>query len=256
MSQPDTGQIEKRLAEILYKERRQAIGYAVATVLCTPVFVVLAGLAVLIILSYIFYISDNDYLYRTDMIGLYTILNVFLALMVVTVLKHTFSPQEEYEFDISWLVAVVIFLLLLFLTYATKLPERVPVGFGIIYTVTGFFILGLLGRDYLSLPVAEYEDRNHPFYTFILVVTGFIAMSYGELLNGSWLWIPPKPDEVRVCAWILYKLALEEGVSYRDSSVPKRVLYILSRLKFVRARDGMLELTQKGRELVLANAES
>jgi len=29
-------QIEKRLAEVLYKERREAIGFALITVLCTP----------------------------------------------------------------------------------------------------------------------------------------------------------------------------------------------------------------------------
>lgn len=251
MKVADISQIEQRLATILEKERREAIGYTILTVLCTPVFVALAGFVVLIILSYIFYSTDNDYFYQMDMIGFYTILNVFLALMIVIILKHTFSPQEEYEFDITWLVAVVIFLLLLLLTYATKFPDKFPAGFGIIYTVTGFLILGLLGRVYLNLPVVECDDRDHPFYTFILAVTGFIAMSYGELLSGSWLWIPPKPDEVRICAWFLCKLALEEDISHRDSSVPKRVLYILSRLKFIRAKEGTLELTQKGRELVL-----
>ena len=257
MDEPDISQIEKRLSEILYKERREAIGYALLTVLGTPGVVVIGGLIFLMILGYIFYGVDSDYLYRMDIIGLYTLLNVFLASMIVIILKHTFSPQDEYEFNIVWLVAVVIFLLLLFLTYATKLPERFPDGFAILYAVTGFFILGLLGRVYLDLPLAEYDNKDHPFYAFILAVTGFIAASYGELFSGSWLWIPPKPDEVRVCAWIICKLALEEKMPIHHSdSAQKRFLHILSRLKLVQVKENILELTPKGRDLVFKEAEN
>jgi len=44
MDEPDINRVEKRLSEILYKERREAIGYALLTVLGAPGVVVIAGL--------------------------------------------------------------------------------------------------------------------------------------------------------------------------------------------------------------------
>jgi hypothetical protein len=41
---------------------------------------------------------------------------------------------------------------------------------------------------------------------------------------------------------------------HHSSSVSKRVLYILSRLKFVQVKEGIMELTPKGRNLVLSEA--
>ena len=148
MSEPDIKQIEQRLTAVLKKERREAIGYTILTILCTPVFVVLAGLVVWIVVGFVLMRSEYD----MDVKTFYTGLNCFLAYMIVIILKQTFSPNEDYQFDITWLVTVVIFIVLLFLTYATKLPGKIPLGFGILYAVTGFFILGLLGRIYLNLP--------------------------------------------------------------------------------------------------------
>ena len=49
MDQPEMRQIEQRLVAVLKKERPEAIGYTLLTVLCAPFFVVLIGLAVMII---------------------------------------------------------------------------------------------------------------------------------------------------------------------------------------------------------------
>ena len=38
MNEPDIGHVEQRLAVVLQKERREAIGYTVLTVLCIPAF--------------------------------------------------------------------------------------------------------------------------------------------------------------------------------------------------------------------------
>jgi Mn2+/Fe2+ NRAMP family transporter len=183
MAESDISQVEQRLATVLKKERREAIGYALLAVLCTPVFLVIASIIILFVLA----CALGYAAYDIDVIGIYTGLNCFVALMIVIILKQTFSPDEEYEFDITWLVALIIFLVLLFLTYATKFPEKFPVGFGILYAVTAFFILGLLGGVYLNIPLNQYDESENPFFRLILAVTGFIAMSYGELLNSSWL---------------------------------------------------------------------
>ena len=248
MDEPDVSQIEKRLSEILFKERREAIGYTVLTVLCTPVFAAMVGLVAWIVVGFVLIRSNYD----IDVKAFYTGLNVFLALMIVFVLKYTNPPEEPHDFDKNWLVAVLIFILLLIFTYATKYPERFPIGFGIVYAGAGLFILGLLGKVFAEGPFIEYDNRESQFFSLILALMSFVAMSYGELLSGSWLWIPPKQDEVRVCAWILCKLALEEKMPIHHSdSIQKRVLYILSRLKLVQIKENMLKLTQKGSDLVL-----
>ncbi len=253
MDEPDINQVEKRLSEILYKERREAIGYTVLTVLCTPVFAAMVGLVAWIVVGFVLIRTEFD----TDVKAFYTGLNVFLALMIVFVLKYTNPPEEPHDFDKNWLVAVVIFILLLIFTYATKYPERFPAGFGIIYAGAGLFILGLLGKVFAEGPYIEYDNRRGQFFSLILALMSFVAMSYGELLSSSWLWIPPKQNEVRVCSWIICKLALEEKMPIHHSdSIQKRVLYILSRLKLVQIKENMLKLTQKGRDLVLCYAGS
>jgi hypothetical protein len=247
VDEPDTNQVEKRLSEILYKERREAIGYAVLTVLCTPVFAAMVGLVAWIAVGFVLIRSEYD----IDVKAFYTGLNIFLALMIVFVLKYTNPPEQPHDFDKNWLVAVVIFILLLIFTYATKYPEKFPAGFGIIYAGAGLFILGLLGKVFAEGPYIEYDNRESQFFSLILALMSFVAMSYGELLSSSWLWIPPKQDEVRICAWILCKLALEEKIPIHHSgSVDKHLLHIMSRLKLVQVKGNMLKLTLKGRDLV------
>ena len=48
MNGPDIGQVEQRLAAVISKERRAAISYTLLTVLCTPAFVVLGSLGILL----------------------------------------------------------------------------------------------------------------------------------------------------------------------------------------------------------------
>ena len=48
MNEPDLKEVEERLAGILFKERKEAIAYTVLTVLCTPTFLVLAGVVIFI----------------------------------------------------------------------------------------------------------------------------------------------------------------------------------------------------------------
>ncbi|MHC4115925.1 MAG: hypothetical protein ACYSWO_00310 [Planctomycetota bacterium] len=59
------GQIEQRLVAVLRRQRREAIGYSVLTVLCTPFFVALIGLAVVIIIAFIFSVARYDMLELT-----------------------------------------------------------------------------------------------------------------------------------------------------------------------------------------------
>jgi hypothetical protein len=246
MTELDIAQVEQRLAVVISDSRRKAIGYTVLTVLCTPAFLLLASLLFLLVLAYVFRFVDYD----VDARGLYMGINIFLAGMIILVLKASNPPEDPHDFDKTWLAAVIVFILPLFLTHATGLPERIPVLYAIIYSVLAFVVLGLLGRVQMEQPARDPTSGENAFLSFILALSGFIAMSYGEITRGSWLWFPPKPEEVRLGAWLLCKLAIEKTMPLDAQSVPKRILNMLVRLKLVRVMDRKLRLTLKGQDFV------
>ena len=248
MGEPDVGQIEQCLMVVLNKERREAVGYAIAIVLCTPAFVALASFTICIVIGYVFMqFRDN---YDIDAAGLYTGFIVFLAYMIVFVLRYSNPPEEPHQFNKNWIIAVALFLLLLFLTYSTELLEQNPVFFGLMFTGIGFLILGLTGRVYMDMPMIDFTKQDDTFWGFILAISGFIAMAYGELFSSSWLWIPPKPDEVRVGAWILHKLVVEKSWRIDNRRGHGRALNYLLRLKLAKVNEDKLEITEKGLDLI------
>lgn len=247
MDETELSQIEQRLGEVLDKERREAIRYAIMTVLCTPVFIILACVIIFFITGYIFKFSNYD----MNAKDLYLGFIVFIAYMIVFVLRYSNPPDEPHEFNERWFIAVVLFIILLLLTYSTELLEQSPVFFGFMFAGISFFILGLLGKVYLDIPINEYDEKENPIYSFVLVTTGFIAMAYGELFSSSWLWKPPKPEEIRIGAWMLRKLESEKTWRLDNRRNHGRTLNFLLRLKLVKITDGSLELTEKGSALTV-----
>src|SRR4030067_3525649 len=110
MDGPDIAQVEQRLAVVISESRRKPITYTVLTVLCTPAFVLLGSLVILFIMAHIFRIAN----YNIDARGLYTGFNIFLAGILILMLRYSNSPETPREFDKMWLTAVIVFLLLLF----------------------------------------------------------------------------------------------------------------------------------------------
>jgi hypothetical protein len=246
MKGTDLQEVEKRLVGILEKERREAIGYTVLTILCTPAFVAMASVVIFIVFAYVF----QQGIYKPDALAIYTGINIFLAYMIVFVLRQSNPPEEPHQFDKGWLAGVGLFLILLILTYVSGLREWLPVSFGIVYTILGFLVLGLLGSVQMKKPVVEDTGRHNVFMSLVLAVSGFIAMSYGEIMFSSWLWFPPKPDEVKLCAWILCKLAEEKTWSLSNRAEYERIVRILTRLKFILITENKIELTAKGLDFV------
>lgn len=251
MNGPDIGQVEQRLAAVISKERRAAISYTLLTVLCTPAFVVLGSLGILLIMAHILRFTN----YNIDARGLYTGFNIFLAGMLILVLRCSNPPEEPHAFDKAWLAAVIVFILPLLLTHATSLPERIPVLYLVVYIILSFVVLGLLGHVQMEQPARDETSREDAFLSVILALFGFIAMAYGEITRSSWLWFPPKPDELRIAAWVLCKLAVERTTLPEARSVHRRILNMLSRLKLVQERDRKLRITLKGQDLVTAGSE-
>ena len=247
MKEPDLQEVEKHLAAVIGKQRKEVIGYTLVTLLCTPAFVVIASVMVFFIFALLFH-WNYDYFFSVS--AIYAGLNIFLASMIMFVLRYSNPPEEPHEFDLGWLAAVGFFLVLLILTYSSGFREQFPVIFGIVYAVMGLFILGLLGSAYMNNPVPEESNTEKPFLSLLLLVSAFIAMSYGEIYRGSWLFFPPKPDEIRVSAWILCRLALENTWRLSSRTEERRVLSILARLKLVKMTENKLRLTPKGWDFV------
>jgi hypothetical protein len=249
MSGADINQIEKRLSEVLQKERKEAIEYAVFIILCTPFFVAVAGFLVLLILLPILRYASYD----LTLVDLFTSLNCFLALILGVTIRYANISEDSYRFDKEWIAAVLIFFCQLYITYRSGLIDSYLVGFVVIYTVFGFLVLGLSGYIImLKKPFIEDRDNenNTPLASFVLLVAGFIATTYGEIISKSWLWSLPAQDKIKSSAWILNKLALEEEMSFNNNNVENPTLFILSRLKLIECKEDKLLLTQKGQELV------
>ena len=252
MTELDITQVEQRLAGMINEERGKAISYTVLTILCTPAFVLLGSLVIFFVMARIFRIGDYDLGAR----GLYTGFNIFLAGILVLMLRYSKSPETPREFDKMWLAALIVFLLLLFLTHATSLPERILAPYAVIYVILSLVVLGLLGHVQMEQPERDETSYVGAFLSGFLALFGFIADSYGEITRYSWLWFPPKQEEVRLGAWILCQLAIEKTMPLDSQSVPKRILNMLSRLKLVQVTDRKLKLTFKGQDVLGVTGET
>jgi hypothetical protein len=238
----DIGKVERHLAAMVEKERREAIAYSVLTVLCTPAFVALAAFFVGVLVAYLFRHMWSD----LNATLFYTGFNVFLASMLVFVLTRSSESYMEFEFHGMWVAGAIVFVLLLILTYGTSLRERVPVLFGVGYMVGGLLVLGLIGQ--VRLP--DHTVGTDAESSFILAVPAFIVAAYGELLSASWLWLPPKSHEIRVGVRVLCRLMDDQADPLHISAVEDRVMTLLSKLKLARQTDQGLMITAKGLDLV------
>ncbi len=242
----DMQQMEPRLATVMKKERRDAICYTLLTLLCTPFFVALVSVALMIMIAFIFRYADFDINART----FYVCLSLFMATMATFVQSGFNSSERPGFFDLTWLLGVGVLLILIYVTFATSLVETKPDTFAIFYTVAGFTTLVLFGRVYMKTPFTNDTDCEDPYRSLPLVIFGFIAMAYGEIASSSWLWFPPDEDEISIAAWILCKLAEDDDGSIDMRSADTRILRLLSRLKYIQIIDGKLQLTYRGYEFV------
>jgi len=252
MDEPDIAQVQQRLTALIEKERREAIAYAILTVLCTPVFVMLGSMLALFLLLSIVRVANYD----IDAIGIYTGFNGFLGWMVVFVLVFSNPPAESRKFDKTWLTGVGVFIFLIFLTYGTSLLETRSTLFRILYAGLGFLVLGLTGHSYMNKPLNDDTKQGDPRASVVLLVSGFVASAYGEITLGSWLWIPPDESQINLAAWLLCKLAVEPDSAISRQLVPLRTLRLLSRLKLIRATEYHAVITSKGLELVTPVTEN
>jgi hypothetical protein len=153
----------------------------------------------------------------------------------------------EFAFDRTWLAGVVVFVVLLVVTYATALQETSPALFGIVFVVLSFLTLGLVGQAHLNHPPDDPLGDAPTFVAFALAISGFVVSAYGELLSASWLWFPPQPDEIRIAARVLCRLGADPNDPLGRDVVEDRIIRLLSRLKLIETTEQQqLRLPPKG----------
>jgi hypothetical protein len=248
----DMEAVERRLAAVLERERRDAMVYTVLTVLATPVFVAMAALVVMAAAGFL--LSRVPGVEIQDAVAFYTAANAFLAYMIVFVLFGGRRAADEFQFEAAWIAGVVLFLFLLAATYATPLPQVYPVGFALAYIVTGLLVLGVIGQVKLPDDITQMPEGENFFLALILVVSGFIVTAYGQVFGSSWLWVPPKGDEVRLGAWLLCRLAADPDRAMASDAVQGRIVGILVRLRLIGVTDAGAALTHKGLEFMRTTA--
>lgn len=248
MNEPTVENVERRLAEALETERREALAYAVLTVALTPAFVAIAALIVTGVAGYIFWRDGSAF--DLDPVTFYTTVNVFLAYVIASVPFGCGRRSAQMRLDGSWLAGATTFVVLVIATYGSPLLERHPALLALAYGVGSFAILGLMGYSLYSDRADEDREREPTPLTPLLAVSGFILAAYGELTRSSWLWRAPGKDDVHVGAWVLCKLAFEmSGPSWSDPA-HRRVVCLLRRLRLVEEADDRLVLTPKGKDFV------
>jgi hypothetical protein len=270
MEQPDIESVTRSLQVVLQKERREALVYTLLTVLCTPAFVAIASLVIACAAVYFLRRSIGPI---DRAMAMYTGVIIFLAWAIASVPVNAQRSPTGFAADRTWRAGVAVFLVLLVITYATPLHEHHPLLFGAAYVALSLLALGLAGQTQLNHPPPDVL-RDYPapeilrHYSrpdilrqapriegFPLAVAGFVVAAYGELLSASWLWVPPKPHEVRLAARVLCRLAAESDRPLAPDTAGDRVVRLLFRLRLIEVAQRQLRLTPKGLDFLRTSAE-
>ena len=252
MSTLDVDVIERELRQVLEQERRDALEYTVLTVLATPAFVALAAGAVAMLVACVFLYSGNLGNRLFEPVTFFTMVNLFLAYMIVFVLVQSNRDLAEFTFDKFWMGGVVLFVLLLVLTYGTYFLQAAPLAFGLVHAVIALIILGLLGQVRLPPDIAEMPEGEHTLLALLLAVSGFVVSAYGQIGRGVWLWRLPTDDQIKVGAWLLGKMAVDPDRAVGSDAMRGPIVDVLVRLDFIGVTEAGAALTPKGLEFVRA----
>jgi hypothetical protein len=251
MNDRDIEKVEQNLTALLARKRHEAIVFSLLTVALTPLVVaaitfIIGGLVLGVMVQTQSILIGAPALYMT--------FSLFLGTMVGLVLMGPRLTPQLDEIEGLWLLAAVLYILLLCLTYLTSLREQIPVVFAVLYAAAAFVILGLLGRVHLDRPLTFDSNVNaetsRALEVFAMLGAGCIVSAYAEVASASWLWLPPKRDEIHFAAWLLCTLADDPGKPIDAGRVDRRLVRLLVRFKFVEVTDNRFALSRDGRTFV------
>jgi hypothetical protein len=265
-----TGSLRAKLRERCAAARQDAIVFAVLTILLTPVAIVV------LIFSLIFAYAlihrgwvDHLFYVQSFLAGA----NLCLAFMGAS---YYLRPKDKFLHkadDTSWSFAgVIIFCVILALSYLTMLPTAHAPLFWSLYLILATVMLGCFGKAYeppddyyLGWSVGPFLmddaftfrddiDRAHLSLGFASSVANLILESYGGVFGSRWLWRGLSESELNDAAAVVLKLAQQDfsgektRIQYPQSAA--NIFRALTKLELISFDHCRLNLTVKGRDFV------
>jgi hypothetical protein len=243
--------VEGRLRAALGRQRAETLTNAWLTVLCTPVFVAMAAAVVTVVVALVLGLrADGDVLDHA--MTFYTTVNIFLASMLVFVLAQSNESLSDFDLHPAWIAGLIVFLVILGVTYATSWSDRYPWAFGLGYAVAGLALLALIGQAPLPEMPNDVEERDSMEIVrrLILAVPALIASAYGQVFRGCWLWKPPGDTDVRIASRALCRLADDPTDPLHAAALDARIAALLARLELIETTDEGYILTDKGQTFI------
>lgn len=275
MSVPhDVGRIRSNLADAIRKSRREALIYAVCTVIFTPIAaaITLAGLVVGM-MSFMPRRRGRAYTYDFEpaiATGGIILMSVLFASLLASRPRH--RPTIH---DVLWLLlSAVPLAVIVWLTYGTELKTTSPTEFWIMYGAFALLMLALMGHAYEPrddyylgwggyyndpFTLRDNLDRAHVALGCFASLPTLIFRSYAEIFGSLWLFRGLDEAEEATAAAILF--ALGQGQTRHAAELlrglrPKsaaRVLRALDKLELLRIGKDGLALSSEGERLVGLN---
>jgi hypothetical protein len=264
--------LRTKLRELCVSARRDAMLFALLTVLLTPVAVAFFVLMLLFALAFVD-LPVIDYLGYS--LSFVTGVNLCLAFMAAS---YFLRPKEQCRRrgdDTGWLLlAGGLFCCILALSYATPLAQTRPGWFWPLYLLLALVMLGCVGHAYEPkddyylgwtagpllmddpFTIRDDIDRAHIGLGFAVSISRLILDSYGEIFGSSWLWNGVQESELSASVKLL------QGLAARDvSEVRARVRELtrgaaansvraLVKLELVVIDKGLPRISMKGREFL------
>lgn len=264
--------LRAKLRETCADARRDAITFAVLTVLLTPFALVVALLMLLFALSFVDLPVIDHLGYALSLV---TGVNLCLAFMLAS---YFLRPKEAYQrqrSDDSWLLlSFGLFCAILAFSYATQLATSHPTLFWPLYLLLALVMLGCAGHAYEPgddyylgwtcgpvlvdnpFTIQDDIDRAHIGLGFAVSVAHLILTSYGEIFGSRWLWRDLEERELAASVVLLQGLSARDHVGLMsrirglNRGAAADIVRAMVKLEFVVIDKGQPRLTIKGKEFL------
>ncbi len=261
-----------KLRELCAVARRDAVVFAVLTVLLTPIAVAIFILALLFALAFVDLPVIDHLGYERSIV---TGVNLCLAFMGAS---YFLRPKERYQRradDGAWLLAAAgMFGGILALSYLTPLATAHPAWFWSLYLSLALVMLGCIGHAYEPhddyylgwvfgpmlmddpFTIQDDIDRAHIGLGFAVSISHLLLESYGAILGSRWLRRGLLESELSESVAMLQGLAAQDaaGVTARMRTLGRQsatdIVRALVKLELITIDKGRPKLSRKGKEFL------
>lgn len=267
-------EVEARLAAALERTRRDTLVFTGCVVLFAPVVLVIAVLVVILSAQWVGFPLGALAVRHSGAFRWFPTLALSL-LLARPFLRCLLGRIREPHARRRCQVALLLHVALVAATFGTSWAIAAPAAFWWGYAFTLLVVLALVGSSYQ--PRTEYRlgwlagggrlyddpfslrddlDRHHVALGFAVALPTAVLAAYTEVFASSWIWRGLTRPEIGLAARVLSTLVRGRGAGARillSRAGPEtgvRVRRALIRLRLVQEREGALQLTVDGAELL------